>query len=96
MDGKKYGLFEETEGENNVLNFTAPLLVECSYIVNRRTLHDVLDTVSFETSSPEQDAVPYINPDFRSYLQRCLENPKRLTYYCRDALRKHFKGRRIH
>ena len=42
VDGKQHGLFGDTEGEMSGLNFTAPLLIECGYIVNGQPFMKVL------------------------------------------------------
>ena len=94
MDGKEHGLFEDYTDEKRALNFTAPLLIECGYIVNRQTRQEILDTIESDLPSPE-DKDPFINPNFKAYFERSIDNPRRLTYSCRDVLRKTFKGRKI-
>ena len=94
MDGKEHGLFEESTDENRALNFTAPLLIECGYIVNRQTRQEILDAIESDVPSPE-DKDPFINPNFKAYFERSIDNPRRLTHTCRDVLRKTFKGRTI-
>ena len=64
------------------LNFTAPLLIESGFPIQRGIIDEALQTS--------------LHPAVKAYLQQCLDGPRPLKRLCRDSLRKHFKGREIH
>ena len=69
------------EGATYALNFLLPLLIECGYPVNR----DDLLQADGERLAPSE----------YEYVQHVLDRPRGLSLMCRDALRNHFKGRKI-
>lgn len=86
MDAKEHGWFGHDREEDFPLNFLAPLLVACGFPIS--------DNVSALLESKKRD----LHPQEYAYLHThcCLQMPKLLTLSCRDTLRNHFKGRRIH
>ena len=94
MDGKLHGLFDDKT--DMILNFTAPLLIECGYTLSCDMLEESVGSSMFDFLAPEPDNASSILPDVRVYIKQYLETPRPLTHCCRDVLRKHFKGRKIH
>ena len=82
MDAREHGLFEDNDQDGFVYNFMGPFLIECGFPFTSSLLRRCLDK---QLHSTELD-----------YLQQCLVSPRRLTLSCRDSLRKHFKGHKIH
>ena len=82
MDAREHGLFEDNDPDGFVYNFMGPFLIECGFPFTSSLLRQCLDK---QLHSTELD-----------YLQQCLVSPRRLTLSCRDSLRKHFKGHKIH
>ena len=82
MDAREHGLFEDNGPDGFVYNFMGPFLIECGFLFTSSLLRQCLDK---QLHSTELD-----------YLQQCLVSPRRLTLSCRDSLRKHFKGHKIH
>ena len=70
------------EGGHFVLNFVAPLLLECGYPANHTLLHEALD------KDLHDEELEY----FRQYLSK----PKSFKLSCCLALRSKFKGRAVH
>ena len=96
MDSNFHGLFEGETGDDEALNFTAPLLIECGYTLSRNTFQENMGMSMLDFFKSEPDNVSNILPDVKVYINQYLETPRRLTHCCRDVLRKHFKGRQIH
>ena len=94
MDGKLHGLFDNKA--DVILNLTAPLLLECGYTLSRDMLEESVGSSMFDFLAPEPDNASSILPDVRVYIKQYLETPRPLTHCCRDVLRKHFKGRKVH
>ena len=82
MDAREHGLFEDNDPDGFVYNFMGPFLIECGFPFTSSLLRQCLDK---QLHSTELD-----------YIQQCLVSPRRLTLSCRDSLRKHFKGHKIH
>ena len=80
-DGREHGLFECSETLDFALNFVAPFLLECGFPLNRSVLTEALN-IQLHTSEV-------------NYLMKYLNGPKSLVMQCRDALRRHFRGRHI-
>ena len=81
MDAITHCAFEP-DSQMYALNFITPLLIECGYRTQRGTLLCAMDMD--------------LHPKELAYIQQCLEEPRQLQLCCRDVLRKHYKGRRIH
>ena len=92
-DGKLHALFEDSGSLNWALNFTAPLLIECGFPINRK---DIQAFVASQQSLTVPEQVLCLHPSVREYLDHYLDCPQRLTKTCRDTLRKHFSARQIH
>ena len=85
MDGKEHSVYGYDNEDNFPLNFVAPLLMECGFPYTRSTLLYALKIL--------------LHPIEHVYIQKSLENlalPKSLKLSCRDNLRKHYRGRKIH
>ena len=67
---------------NFALNFYGPLLIECGFPYENNTLLEALQTHLHEAEL--------------AYLRTCLDIPRPLKLACRDILRKHFQGQKIH
>ena len=83
LDARMHPYYGHDDSTNFALNFIGPLLIECGYPVDRGVLEAALGLES-------------LHPSEREYYQNTLDNPRPLQFQCRDALRKHFKGRGIH
>ena len=82
-DLKEYGLYGyKMEDDDSALNFLAPLLMECGFPVTQNVLLD-------STNKP-------LHQSEHMYIQKYLDGPRPLKVRCRDVLRNHFKGRKIH
>ena len=66
------------------LNFMGPFLIECGFPFSKSTCKD-LDS-KMETMHPAE----------QNFIKENQESPRLLKVCCRDSLRQHFKGRRIH
>ena len=84
MDAKEHGLFGHESQESFAFNFFVPLLIESGFPVAT----EAKQLLKFKIGS--------LHPAENAYIVHYLETPKLLTLCCRDALRKHFKGRQIH
>ena len=82
---REHGMYGH-DGEDLVLNYVYPFLLECGYKIPRRKLHDVLDEISNTESKSIEVA----------YIINYLETPRSLQTCCRNTLRNHFRGRYIH
>lgn len=82
MDGKEHSLLGHNGKDNYPFNFIGPLLIECGFPYTQDTLLFALDK--------------QLHPEEHTYMQDCLENPRSLKLRCRDKIRKHFPGRKIH
>ena len=85
MDATERSIFGLDDVDNIPLNFVAPLLIECGFLCTRETLNRAL----------ELSLHPAEHLYLQDYLVR-LQTPKPLKLCCRDFLRRHYKGRRIH
>ena len=85
MDASERSIFGLDDVDNIPLNFVAPLLIECGFLCTRETLQRAM----------ELSLHPAEHLYLQEYLVR-LETPKPLKLCCRDFLRRHYKGRRIH
>ena len=99
-DAREHGVYGH-DGEDLVLNYLCPFLLECGYDVPRRCLLDVLDKASDKKSKSADHA--YIknyqdtpNSAEIAYIKNYLDTPRSLLAYCRNSLRKHFRGRYIY
>ena len=84
-DVEQHGVYGH-DGEDLVLNYLCPFLLECGYDVPRRCLFDIL----MKKSDKE-----YILAE-QAYINNYLDTPRSLLVCCRNSLRKHFRGRYIH
>ena len=85
MDASERSIFGLDDVDNIPLNFVAPLLIECGFLCTRQILQSAMERS--------------LHPAEHLYLQEYLvrsETPKPLKLCCRDFLRRHYKGRRIH
>ena len=80
-DVKEHGKFGYDQ-QDFALNFITPFLMECGLPVTRNELLKTLDEP--------------LHPAEHAYIQRYLHEPKLLTIYSRDTIRKHFKGCSLH
>ena len=81
MDNQLHGLFGH-DGTNYALNFLGPLFIESGFPFTRDELVQRLDKP--------------LHPTEYEFLIKCLETPRSLKLRCRDVLRRHFKGRKLH
>ena len=86
MDCKQHAMFKHDHARDFALNFTAPLLIECGCPYS-------FDDFTAFTSRYGDGA---LHKAEIKYLCQIKEFPKNLTNICRDVLRCHFKGERIH
>lgn len=87
-DVKEHGLFGYDNEDTFALNFLGPFLMECGFPANRPDLEQLLC---------QYNKSPYnLHPAEVAYIQRYIETPRSLVVICRDSLRKHFGGRKIH
>ena len=84
-DDREHGMYGHN-GEDLVLNYLCPFLLECGYDVPRRCLFDILMKKSDKESKLAEQA----------YINNYLDTPRSLLVCCRNSLRKHFRGRYIH
>ena len=80
LDGKIHGACGH---DVLALNMITPFLVECGFTVGPENLIELCRKES-------------IHPAVHSYVQHALTTPKSLQVSCRNALRRHFVGPRIH
>ena len=83
LDGREHGI-QGYDGDEMTLNFMVPFLIECGFPVDEDFL---------EVFECDQDL---LDPVEQVYIRQCLETPRSLLLQCRDTLRKHYGGRRIH
>ena len=81
MDNKEH-TYSGHEGQEYVYNFFLPLLIESGFPLDRQLLVQARSEALHET---EVD-----------FIEQCLDKPRPLMHRCRDVLRKHYRGRRIH
>ena len=81
-DAKEHSLFGHSNNSDYALEFTIPLLLECGYIATEETLETALDR--------------NLHPDGLKYIRAYTDTPRSLKLRCRDVLKRHFKGRRLH
>ena len=84
-DVEQHGVYGHN-GEDLVLNYLCPFLLECGYDVPRRCLFNILMKKSDKESKLAEQA----------YINNYLDTPRSLLVCCRNSLRKHFRGRYIH
>ena len=84
-DVEQHGVYGHN-GEDLVLNYLCPFLLECGYDVPRRCLFDILMKKPDKESKLAEQA----------YINNYLDTPRSLLVCCRNSLRKHFRGRYIH
>lgn len=87
-DVQEHGLFGYDDEDTFALNFLGPFLMECGFPANRTDLQKLL----FRYNEPPFN----LHPAEVAYIQRYIETPRSLVVICRDSLRKHFGGRKIH
>ena len=83
MDGKEHGL-QGHDGSDLALNFMVPFLIECGF--------PMMEDCQGEFEN-EKDS---LHPVEQVYITQCLQTPRSLLFISRDALRRHYKGRRVH
>ena len=99
-DAREHELYGH-DGEDLVLNYLCPFLLECGYDVSRRCLLDILDKASDKKSKSADHAYFKNYPDTPhsaeiAFIKNYLHTPRSLLAYCRNSLRKHFRGRYIY
>ena len=99
-DAREHGVYGHN-AEDLVLNYLCPFLLECGYDVPRRCLLDILDKASDKKSKSADHAYFKNYPDTPNsaeiaYIKNYLDTPRSLLAYCRNSLRKHFRGRYIY
>ena len=99
-DAREHGLYGH-DGEDLVLNYLCPFLLECGYDVPRHCLLDILDKASDKKSKSSDHAYIKNYPDTPNsaeiaYIKNYLDTPRSLLAYCRNSIRKHFRGRYIY
>ena len=82
MDGKEHSFFGLDHKEAYALNFMGPLLIECGFPVSRVVLEEALERCLHNAE--------------HTFLRHCLFTTQSLQNVCRDVLRNHFAGRKIH
>ena len=82
-DAKKHTMFESSSG-NEAYNFYGPVLIECGFRATTKDLENALEKALS------------LHPAEQEYIRHCLQHPRSLKLICRDALRRHYKGRHIH
>ena len=85
FDAKEHGLFGH-EDEDFALNFEGPFFLECGFPVTR----DILECYLKLPLHPSEHVY------LLNYIQENFDTPKPLIKICRDVLRKHFRGQKIH
>ena len=81
MDAKEHSLL--SQGLSDIsLNFIGPLLIESGFSIQPRNIAEALQKP--------------LHPAVKAYLQQSQDIPRRLSYCCRDSLRKHFRGRQVY
>ena len=83
MDGKQHSLFGHDHQDDFALNFIVPLLLECGFPL-----------LSYGLQMPLEHRK--LHPAEKDYIQRYMCTTRSLKVGCRNALRKHFQGRKIH
>ena len=99
-DAREHGVYGH-DGEDLVLNYLCPFLLACGYDVPRRCLLDILDRASDRKSKSADHAYFKNYPDTPNsaeiaFIKNYLDTPRSLLAYCRNSLRKHFRGRYIY
>ena len=99
-DVKQHGVYGH-DGEDLVLNYLCPFLLECGYDVPRCCLLDSLDKASAKKSKSADHAYIKNYPDTPNsaeitFIKNYLDTPRSPLAYCRNSLRKHFRGRYIY
>ena len=99
-DAREHGVYGHN-GENLVLNYLCPFLLEYGYDVPRRCLLDILDKASDKKSKSSNHAYIKNYPDTPNsaeiaFIKNYLDTPRSLLAYCWNSLRKHFRGRYIY
>ena len=84
MDGQIHATFGHDDTDSFVFNFMSPLLIECGF------------PISIEAQGYLERRKENLHPTVVTYIQICLETPRSLALKCRDTLRNHHKGRKIH
>ena len=99
-DAREHGVYGHN-GEDLVLNYLCPFLLACGYDVPRRCLLDILMKKSDKKSKSADHAYIKNYPDTShsteiAFIKNYLDTPRSLLAYCRNSLRKHFRGRYIY
>lgn len=81
-DGEEHLLYNSTFA----LNFIGPYLIECGFP----------HSITIRTLTAFEKTPLYLHPGELAYLRQCVEVPRKLALRCRDVLRKHFTGRKLH
>ena len=85
-DTQEHGCFGY-KGADFTQNFTAPFILECGLPTTREVLEKYLEEETLHSSEHE-----YVE----AYIQESFDGPKPLIKICRNVLRKHFQGLKIH
>ena len=83
IDGQMHSIFGHNHKESFALNFVGPLLIECGF--SKPTASSLLK-IDIEALDPTEKA----------YLQKIQNEPRSLKLYCRNSLRRYFRGRSLH
>ena len=86
MDCRQHAMFNHDDAQDFALNFTAPLLIECGCPLS---MEDYTAIMKRYGDSALQEAE-------KEYICHNKSTHKSLAGVCRDVLRRHFKGPRIH
>ena len=81
-DGRIHGVYDHDD-ENFAFNFYAPLFIESGF--------QILGKIGVL-----QDKLKNLHPVEKAYIENTIDKPRSLKMTCRDSLRKHFKGKKIH
>ena len=82
MDAQVHTFSGHDNDAEYALNFMGPLLKECGFPLKNEEIAKALDKP--------------LHPSEMEYFRLCLEIPRSLKKSCRDVLRQHFTGRKIH
>ena len=83
MDGLKHSLFRYENTDDLALNFIVSLLLDCGFTLESDALRIPLECRNLHLHEKE-------------YIKRYMSIPRSLKGCCRDSLRQHFQGRKIH
>ena len=92
MDAQYHSRLVHAE-EEFTLNFLVPLLSYCGVQCSANVLMSHKKSLAMSLFIFVDE---YLHPAEDVYLKQMLDNPRSLKLRCRDVLRKHFQGRKIH